>query len=427
MNARWPIYTITSIILAVASCSIPDANIINFEEEQRECVFIAQFEETQTKTAFQSNEISIWWSPGDEIAIYYGASDGNRFTSTNTEETAIAEFRGKIRAFTGETESGDLNYFWAVYPYSSAVSSDGQSVVARLSENQVAKAGTFAPNTNVTIAKSPGLALSFFNACSWFRFSVRKEGVKRVVFRGNSDEDIAGEFRISIGENGRPTDPVVINGKKEITLESPEETSFEVGKMYYFTLFPQVFQRGFTVTFETDTELGVRSIDTKATYLRSKYNTGFEFDKNIEYADKPVKEYSVGELLDSDGYGVVCWVSEDKTQAMLMSATELQGNDWPDSNNWCNSYGNSWRMPTIEELTQIYSNFSLINSSLANAGYTLLTTANKCYWSSTVNPSNSDYYYRERLYDGRIFTSCGSDEKSTSKANYTRAVKMLNK
>ena len=276
-------------VLVASACSATDSTQpVAFPETSgagtlTELVFTAESGEDQSKTAFQSDEISIWWSPFDAICIYYGASDGDKFTATNDTEVAKAEFRGTLSAFTGVSETGDFNYFWAVYPYDAAAGCDGNSVVAVLSERQMAKAGSFAPNTNISIAKSPGLALSFFNACSWFRFSLTKEGVKRVTFTGNNNEDIAGSFRISMGDDSRPTAPEVIQGKKEIILELPGYDAFEVGQMYYITLLPQVFNNGFTVTFETDTETGSRSITSKATYARSKYNTGREFDKNVVY------------------------------------------------------------------------------------------------------------------------------------------------
>jgi hypothetical protein len=106
---------------------------------------------------------------------------------------------------------------------------------------------------------------------------------------------------------------------------------------------------------------------------------------------------SFGTIVESSGVGLVVWVSDDNSAAMLMSVEELHDKDWPSSNSWCESYGEGWRMPTIDELTIIARKFTQINAILKANNYTLLTTANKCYWSSTVNPSNSDYYYREKL------------------------------
>ncbi len=414
-----------TMTLLTGACSHQDIAVIPETVEQEDWAFTAQFGEVQTKTAFQADETSIWWSPGDEISIFYGASEGSKFAATNEEEVAKAVFRGKMSAFTGETESGEMNYFWAVYPYESAVCSDGQSVVAWLSGQQSAKAGSFAPNTNISIAKSLGLALSFYNACAWFRFSVTKEGVKRVTFRGNNNEDVAGEFRISMGSDNRPTAPVVTEGRKKITLEFPNGAAFEVGKMYYITLLPQVFQKGFTVTFQTDTEAGSRSINSTATYLRSKYNTGVEFDKSIAYENNPITNGSIGEIIDSDGLGVVVWESDDKKLGLLMSVTELQHKNWTESNEWCNAYGQLWRMPTIDELTLIHNNFKLINASLAKAGYRKLDEWGTDYlWSSTVNPNDPSMYYREIPNNGKI-SYTGDDSKITSSANFARAVKMI--
>ena len=278
-------------LLPVALMVVTDACSV-YEQENtlqkspmpaQELVFTAQSGEDLTKTAFQADQTSIWWSPQDAISVFYGASEGSQFTSTNTQEVAKAEFRGTLNAFTGESENGDFNYFWAVYPYSAAVSCDGNSVVAALSETQTGKAGSFAPNTNISIAKNAGLSLAFYNTCAWFRFSLKKEGVKRVIFRGNNNEDVAGTFRVAMGVDGRPTAPEVVDGEKEIVLKMAGNEAFEVGEIYYITLFPQVFGQGFTVTMETETETGSRAINASATYLRSKYNTGIDFDKDVVY------------------------------------------------------------------------------------------------------------------------------------------------
>ena len=248
-----------------------------------ELAFTAAYGDLPTKTAFQSDGKSIWWSPKDEICIFYGASSGNRFTATNETEVEKAEFRGTLDTFTGTNEGGGFNYFWAVYPYGAAGSCDGESVVATLPSSQTAKAGSFAPNTNIAVAKSPGLALSFYNTCAWFKFSVVKEGIKTVTFRGNNNENIAGTFKVSMGEDGKPTEPVIVDGIKEITLNAPNGESLKVGEWYYITLLPQTFTKGFTATFTTDEETGIRSIESETTYKRSMYNSGENFDEGISY------------------------------------------------------------------------------------------------------------------------------------------------
>ena len=279
---------LTPILIAlVGGCSVYETEIPNQLSEGKKSVAL-EFtaitgEEEDTKTEWQPNG-QIWWNPSEDICIFYGNSGKNRFTSTNDEKVKRATFSGTINAFTGETESGDFNYFWAVYPYDAAVSCDGSSVVATLPHNQIAQAGTFSPNTNLTLAKSAGLSLAFYNVCAWFRFSVAHEGVKVVTFRGNNNEDVAGTFCVSVGNDGRPTTPVIQDdlGQKEIRLTLPENASFEVGQNYYFTLLPQVFSSGFTLTFETQYMSGSRSVSTSVAFIRNVYHYGNSFDENID-------------------------------------------------------------------------------------------------------------------------------------------------
>lgn len=296
------------ILSIMTACSVkeidiqdPDSGTIGVVEG-KEIEFTATTGETdpETKsTLIQDGELPngqpkmiTWWSPAEEICIFYGASEGNKFTSTNTELVQKATFRGTLSAFTGQNESGEYNYFWAVYPYNAAVSCDGESVVAILANEQEAFAGSYANNTNITIAKSPGLSLGFYNVCSFLRFTVEKEGVIAATFRGNNNEDVAGKFSVSMGTDGKPTAPVVIDGVKEITLRRPNDEPFVVGTSYYFVLLPQTFENGFTVQFDTADETGSRLITVSAPFTRNNINFGnTAFDHNVSYVrTKPAND-----------------------------------------------------------------------------------------------------------------------------------------
>ena len=287
-------------VFATGSCSnhepeCPEAVLGSINQ----LVFTGEFNNIETKTVLQSNEKSISWSRNDAISIYYGASEGSRFVATNTEDMFDkANFQGTLSMFTGEIESGEAESFWAVYPFDAAVSCNGVSVVANLLSQQTATKGSFANNTAICIANSPGMNLSFYNTCSFFRFTVVKEGVKKVVFRGNSGEDVAGTFRDYFGQDNRPVDPEVIEGEKEIILEAPQGQTLEVGQMYYITLLPQVFVNGFTVSLYTDTEVGSRCIDGSHEFIRAFYITGRSLDANVQYeSNNPVITYTTSDNL----------------------------------------------------------------------------------------------------------------------------------
>ena len=303
-------------IIAATSCTTKDIDTPKADYyEGQELVFTARSGDFETKSALQSNETSIWWSRDDEICIYYGtSSSGSSFVASNDEdEFSYAYFSGQLTAFTGVNGQGVPNYFWAVYPFESAVGCDGLSVDLALPTKQMAKAGSFANNTNISIAKSPGLDLYFYNACSWFRFSVTKPGIKSVEFYGNNDEPVAGEFTVSMGEDGKPTKPEVTAGETVITLNAPEGESLEVGQMYYITLLPGVFENGFTMTLYTDNEVGSRSVDSFLEFERSIYITGRNFDRDIEYVSivPPVRSYIYYTTTDNQAVDSFNWNSFD--------------------------------------------------------------------------------------------------------------------
>lgn len=129
----------------------------------------------------------------------------------------------------------------------------------------------------------------------------------------------------------------------------------------------------------------------------------------------------IGEILDSNGIGIIVWIAEDKETAMLMSVNELQSNsNWAGSNKWCEDYGEGWRMPTIDDLTRIHVYFDRVNLSLGEMGYTQLSTQpNNYYWSST-NYYMSNNYIKMRLFDGAENKWSGD---SYSPGSYVRAVK----
>jgi len=258
-----------------------------------ELEFVAQSGETvDTKTEHQSDD-SILWSRYDAIKVFYGESAGSRFTATNQEDHfASATFKGYLEAFTGLNGSGDYNYFWAVYPYSAALSCDGDNVVVKLPEVQMAKAGSFADNTNVTIAKSPGLALSFFNTCSWLRFSVARDDVHTVIFSGNNGEALAGTYQETIGEDGLPTTPVVSEGEQKVTLKAAAGECLIPGEYYFITILPQTLEQGFTITYITDTEYGTVAYPSSFEFKRSEYRTAVNWDQYASFNANSVIQYT---------------------------------------------------------------------------------------------------------------------------------------
>lgn len=281
-TSHWLI--IAASLGTIISCSVSEEQGITEEYPGVRLVFEASNEEeSPTKTSVQSDGKSVWWSPEEDINIFYGASESSKFTSTNTEPTAKAQFTGILRAFTGETETGVADYFWATYPYNAENTCDGSSVIALLPSAQTAKAETFSDKQWLTVARSQGLALSFYAVCAGFRFSVTKEGITSVTFKGNNNEILAGKARIGMDADNRPLVLENITEEKEITLSAPKGQTLVPGTLYYITFFPTTFTQGFTITFTTDTETGTRVYDSAISFNRTDVHRGRDWDQNTPY------------------------------------------------------------------------------------------------------------------------------------------------
>lgn len=268
----------------VSACAVKNEIDVKDIISGDEVVFTAECVANNTKTEVQSDG-SVYWNPEDAICIYYGGSAGDKFIAQNNNLVATTEFRGTL------SETGNPgDYYWALYPYDSAISCDGNAITAFLPHSQVAQAGSFAPNTNITIAKSLSRNLSFYNVCSGMWFTVTKEGIESVTFKGNNNEDVAGTFTVSMsdGTPSIPTSPIITSGRKSITLSAPSGQTLQVGERYYFVVLPQVFSAGVTLTFNTDTETGSRVYGNALTFGRSSFPHSENADQNVVFGPKAI-------------------------------------------------------------------------------------------------------------------------------------------
>ena len=226
-----------------------------------------------TKTVLQSDG-SVYWSPGDAVNLFYGATGSTRLESDNTEAAAQVNFTGTLEGFVPDGSS----YFWAVYPYDEANSFDGSAVTLTLPAVQTAVAGTFADDLFVTMAHSKDYTLQFYNVCGGVKFSVAGEGIKYVTFKGNSDEVLAGKVKVGLDEEGKPQVKEVVDGKKEIRVDAPGGGTFETGKWYYVVAFPDTLASGYTMSFYDDKLLAERVENSSVILKRSVWGKLTEAD-----------------------------------------------------------------------------------------------------------------------------------------------------
>ena len=241
--------------------------------------------EPNTRTIRESDG-SVEWCPLDEISVFYnnGASGGSKFTSQNTAQTAIAEFRGRLEGISaGGEDFTNGKYLYGVYPYSLDTKFNDGIVTISLPSHQSAADGTFANGLFPTIARAQGVNLAFYNICGGIKFTVSRNDITSVSFKGNNGERIAGTANVTFNSTEIP---IVldeeIESKNEIIVYAPAGGTFEVGKEYFIVAYPTNLSSGFTMTFRTsDMKEGVYTHNNAVEIERSIFGVLKQKDKDI--------------------------------------------------------------------------------------------------------------------------------------------------
>lgn len=216
--------------------------------------------EQDSKTALDGTK--ILWMAGDEISIFQGSAKGSKFVLAKGENTPNGTFSiaaGETFDFFGSTDpdATDPDYI-ALYPYDTAATIDGETVIATLPAAQTYAENSFGNGAYPMIARSASRALAFKNVCGGIELPLKDENgkivVKSVKISGNNGEKIAGELRIETGDV--PTVVVAETGSESIALDCGEGVALDAtAKSFILALPPTEFANG--ITIEVVTENGV--------------------------------------------------------------------------------------------------------------------------------------------------------------------------
>lgn len=196
-------------------------------------------------TVDDEGEGTIYWTPGDDINVFYGTTS-THYVSQNTENATTAVFR--TTDFIGSTEGASTNV-WGLYPYNQNAACNGSAVTTTLPAVQYGVPGTFDDDLFVTLAQSSTHTLRFFNVCGGIKFSLSRSDITAITFKGNNNEDLAGDISLSFVD-GLPR-ATVLNGQKVITLTPKGGGTFARDVNYYIVALPGTLSQGFTMTFRT--------------------------------------------------------------------------------------------------------------------------------------------------------------------------------
>jgi hypothetical protein len=220
--------------------------------------------------------LEVRWSPGDEIKVF-SAGESSKFTSLNTEPQKTAQFKGTVSFITGLDESGEPEYVWGLYPYredaTCTKTADGTVITTTLPSYQRGAADTFSDDLALAIGRSRTLSIPFKNVYTGFRFTLTRDDIVSVTFRGNNNETLAGRFSVSMGNDNEPVIREVTNPDNSVTLYMGDGEVFEAGPTYYMVFKPNVFSKGYSVTVtRRDGKVGVFTITSSRTFSRNKFS-----------------------------------------------------------------------------------------------------------------------------------------------------------
>ncbi len=268
-----------------SACSIAEIETIAPEGIEITITAAREGLNPDTRTVRKSDG-SVEWCPLEEISVFYSGTTngGSKFTSQNTEQTAIAEFKGKLDGFiAGGEDFTDGKYLYGVYPYSLNTSfKDGITTIS-LPSHQIAAEGTFANGLFPTIARAQGVNLAFYNICGGVKFTVSRNDITSVIFKGNNGERLAGTAKVVFDEYEKPyVLDEEVESKDEITVFAPNGGTFEVGKEYYIVAYPGKLASGFTMTFRTsEMKEGTYASNDTVEILRSVFGVLNQVDKSV--------------------------------------------------------------------------------------------------------------------------------------------------
>ena len=287
MNTYSKIFIIVcASLISLACTNLEEPSYVDEEGVELTITAVREGADLGTRTIRESDGC-VEWCPMDEISVFYndGLSGGSKFTSQNTEQTAIAEFRGRLEGISAGGENfTNGKYLYGVYPYSTDTEFHDGVMTISLPAHQTAVEGTFANGLFPTIARAQGVNLAFYNICGGVKFIVSRDDITSVSLKGNNNERLAGKAKVAFNTSEIPyVIDEEVESKDEIIVYAPAGGTFEVGKEYFIVAYPTTLNSGFTMNFRTsDMKKGTYVHNSAVEIERSMFGVLNQADAKVE-------------------------------------------------------------------------------------------------------------------------------------------------
>ena len=273
------IITSTLLLSALALFSACQKSEQQAPAKGESIVFTASFA-PETKTVIDKTGKKSLWNQ-DEIRIFNGNHSEAEEYVTTAVEAATANFtiKNPEAKFTGTN-------FIAVCPNSLATEAWWNGSVDKtinklyLKPQQTATVGTYDPEGHVAVAYTENHELSFKNACTLLKFTIKSDNIKEVCVY-STGAVLSGNFNFNTEGEGSITTTAIGNNWVKV------KGNFVNGQTYYMSCIPGKLANGFTLEVVNDKAAkGKDNVYTKEIeLLRNKiYDLG-----DITYTERPAE------------------------------------------------------------------------------------------------------------------------------------------
>jgi len=286
-------FTFIFLALAMCSCNVQPVDDPTPYDGLTKVTLLAYTANDNTKTYIKStNEAygEISWHKGDELSLFKtGILDNGGIKFYAESDSCVSNIYSDLNNVSAE------DVFFGVYPFNENAFFDGISTIfTSIPTTQTAYVDNIDPKALLTAGISSNITTSqtgltgnmpFNNLCGGIRFSLSKQGIKKVQFLSNDKNPLAGDISVTLQSGVNPVvSPSTINVSDTVTLISDE--SMRNGAFYYYIcMMPQNLPGGFTLNFYGD--------DDSQPLCSCCYENDFHIERGmfwtIDQADSPAR------------------------------------------------------------------------------------------------------------------------------------------
>ena len=440
--------------LAAVSCSIEE--ITGPEKEnapkRTDILYSAAITEQpgdiETKT-FADNKLRILWNEDDRVTIFDKKTLNEQFCFDGEDGDNAGGFY-LVSSPGGYVSYNPLDRAYSVYPYQASTKIDYEGVITfTLPEEQFYAENSFGRGANTMVAVTDNNQLLFKNVGGFLSFKLYGEGisVSSITLKGNNGELLAGKCTIDMSsglpvtvmDSGKATEAITLTCNPPVALNASSNDYIE-----FWMVVPQTtFSNGITFTVNTpDGDVYEKSSTTSFTLFRNKKMQvpamKLDYKEPAGTVAEPVDiglsvkwaSWNVGASKIDDygglygaGDGTGTLLSTNPADYYFNNGESICGTEYDLAHN---QWGGLWRMPTREELDELYHSCTWSDATVNGVKGVYATGPNGVsiflpysgnrqgtnvyergshghYWSGdTYNKVHSYGYYDIDLVDGEV-------------------------